>query len=78
MKSSEEVLIGTRTGVVRAWAVRRLEEAEKWDRALIKVQVAVQLQVAWLSSSARPANPVGRRTCSSDDQSTSSYRSRRL
>ena len=34
--TSNEVLIGTRTGVVRAWAIRRKVEEERWDIALIK------------------------------------------
>ena len=33
---SNEVLIGTRTGVVRAWAVKRKPEEDRWDKTLIK------------------------------------------
>ena len=35
-RESNEVLVGTRTGVVRAWAVRRRDPDDRWDADLIK------------------------------------------
>ena len=35
-RSSNEVLIGTRSGVVRAWAVRRMGPEDRWDAKLIR------------------------------------------
>ena len=35
-RSSNEVLIGTRDGVVRAWAVRRRDPQDRWDSKLIQ------------------------------------------
>ena len=35
-RSSNEILIGTREGVVRAWAIRKKPEGEQWDAGLIK------------------------------------------
>ena len=35
-RSSNEIYIGTREGVVRAWAIRKKPEAEQWDGRLIK------------------------------------------
>ena len=35
-RSSPEILIGTESGVVRAWAVKRRIEGEKWNQNLIK------------------------------------------
>jgi hypothetical protein len=35
-RSSNEILIGTRKGVVRAWAIKKLPYEEQWDPALIK------------------------------------------
>ena len=35
-RNSNEVLIGTREGVVRAWAIRKKPSNEQWDRELIK------------------------------------------
>ena len=34
-RSSNEVLIGTRTGVIRAYSIRRKEEGKRWDSELI-------------------------------------------
>ena len=35
-RTCNEVLIGTYTGVVRAWAVKRKTDEDRWDKALIK------------------------------------------
>ena len=35
-RSSNEILIGTREGVVRAWAIRKMPVGEQWDAGLIK------------------------------------------
>ena len=35
-RSSNEILIGTREGVIRAWAIRKKPASEQWDRDLIK------------------------------------------
>ena len=35
-RASNEVLIGTKNGVVRAWAVRRRDPEDRWDADLIK------------------------------------------
>ena len=35
-RSSNEIVIGTREGVVRAWAIRKMPREEQWDGELIK------------------------------------------
>ena len=35
-RNSNEILIGTREGVVRAWAIRKKPPEDQWDRELIK------------------------------------------
>ena len=35
-RTSNEVLIGTCAGIVRAWAIKRKPEEERWDKTLIK------------------------------------------
>ena len=35
-RASNEVLIGTYNGVVRAWAIKRKAEGDRWDKTLIK------------------------------------------
>ena len=38
-RNSNEIYIGTKGGVVRAWAIRKKPEGEQWDGKLIKEMV---------------------------------------
>ena len=35
-RSSNETIVGTRDGVIKAWAIRGMPEGEQWDPKLIK------------------------------------------